>query len=208
MARYEKGHKDETRRHILDVASTQFRESGIAAVGLAGIMSEAGLTNGAFYTHFASKEELVREVLSEALNRREERHKANLENGVALEVTIRDYLSTRHRDHAGAGCPTAAMVAEIARHPKATREAFTGKMSDLIALMAEQIRQGSAEERRRKAIAIYSIMVGALQLSRAVNDRRLSDEILENAVKTAVAIANEHTDATPDRTPGSAADCR
>lgn len=191
MARYEKGHKDETRRHILDVASTQFRESGIAAVGLAGIMSEAGLTNGAFYTHFASKEELVREVLSEALNRREERHKANLENGVALEVTIRDYLSTRHRDHAGAGCPTAALVAEIARHPKATREAFTGKMSDLIALMAEQIRQGSAEERRRKAIAIYSIMVGALQLSRAVNDRRLSDEILENAVKTAVAIANE-----------------
>lgn len=191
MARYEKGHKDETRRHILDVASTQFRESGIAAVGLAGIMSEAGLTNGAFYTHFASKEELVREVLSEALNRREERHKANLENGVALEATIRDYLSTRHRDHAGAGCPTAALVAEIARHPKATREAFTEKMSDLIALMAEQIRQGSAEERRRKAIAIYAIMVGALQLSRAVNDRRLSDEILENAVKTAVAIANE-----------------
>lgn len=191
MARYEKGHKDETRRHILDVASTQFRESGIAAVGLAGIMSEAGLTNGAFYTHFASKEELVREVLSEALNRREERHKANLENGVALEATIRDYLSTRHRDHAGAGCPTAALVAEIARHPKATREAFTGKMSDLIALMAEQIRQGSAEERRRKAIAIYSIMVGALQLSRAVNDRRLSDEILENAVEAAVALANE-----------------
>lgn len=191
MARYEKGHKDETRRHILDVASTQFRESGIAAVGLAGIMSEAGLTNGAFYTHFASKEELVREVLSEALNRREERHKANLENGVALEATIRDYLSTRHRDHAGAGCPTAALVAEIARHPKATREAFTGKMSDLIALMAEQIRQGSAEERRRKAIAIYAIMVGALQLSRAVNDRRLSDEILENAVEAAVALANE-----------------
>lgn len=191
MARYEKGHKDETRRHILDVASTQFRESGIAAVGLAGIMSEAGLTNGAFYTHFASKEELVREVLSEALNRREERHKANLENGVALEATIRDYLSTRHRDHAGAGCPTAALVAEIARHPKATREAFTGKMSDLIALMAEQIRQGSAEERRRRAIAIYSIMVGALQLSRAVNDRRLSDEILENAVEAAVALANE-----------------
>lgn len=191
MARYEKGHKDETRRHILDVASTQFRESGIAAVGLAGIMSEAGLTNGAFYTHFASKEELVREVLNEALNRREERHRANLENGVALEATIRDYLSTRHRDHAGAGCPTAALVAEIARHPKATREAFTGKMSDLIALMAEQIRQGSTEERRRKAIAVYAIMVGALQLSRAVNDRRLSDEILENAVKTAVAIANE-----------------
>jgi TetR/AcrR family transcriptional regulator, transcriptional repressor for nem operon len=189
--RYEKGHKDETRRHILDVASAQFRESGIAAVGLAGIMSEAGLTNGAFYTHFASKEDLVREVLVDALTRREERHKANLENGVAVETVIRDYLSTRHRDRAGTGCPTAALVAEIARHPKATRDAFTGKVSDIIALMAEQIRQGTAEERRRKAITIYSTMVGALQLARAVNDKQLSDEILENAVEAAVTIANE-----------------
>jgi TetR/AcrR family transcriptional repressor of nem operon len=189
--RYEKGHKDETRRHILDVASAQFRESGIAAVGLAGIMSEAGLTNGAFYTHFASKEDLVREVLIDALTRREEKHKANLKNGVALETTIRDYLSTLHRDRAGTGCPIAALVAEIARHPKATRDAFTGKVSDIIALMAEQIRQGTLEERRRKAITIYSTMVGALQLARAINDRQLSDEILENAAEAAVTIANE-----------------
>lgn len=191
MARYDKGHKDETRRHILDVASAQFRESGIAAVGLAGIMSEAGLTNGAFYSHFASKEDLVREVLTDALTRREERHKANLENGVALETTIREYLSTRHRDRAGSGCPTAALVAEIARHPKATRDAFTGKVADIIVLMAEQIGLGNAKDRRRKAIMIYSTMVGALQLARAVNDRQLSDEILENAVEAAVALANE-----------------
>ncbi|MET4068136.1 TetR/AcrR family transcriptional repressor of nem operon [Bradyrhizobium sp. S3.2.6] len=189
--RYEKGHKDETRRHILDVASAQFRESGIAAVGLAGIMSEAGLTNGAFYSHFASKEDLVREVLTDALTRREERHKANLENGVALETTIRDYLSSRHRDRAGTGCPIAALVAEIARHPKATRDAFTGKVADIVVLMAEQIRLGTAKERRRKAITIYATMVGALQLARAVNDRPLSDEILENAVEAAVAVANE-----------------
>jgi AcrR family transcriptional regulator len=190
--RYDKGHKDETRRHILDVASAQFRESGIAAVGLAGIMSEAGLTNGAFYSHFASKEDLVREVLTDVLTRREERHKANLENGVALETTIRDYLSTRHRDRAGSGCPTAALVAEIARHPKATRDAFTAKVADIVALMAEQIRLGTAKDRRRKAITIYSTMVGALQLARAINDKPLSDEILENAVEAAVAIANEH----------------
>ncbi|MDH6256510.1 TetR/AcrR family transcriptional regulator [Bradyrhizobium sp. BR13661] len=189
--RYDKGHKDETRRHILDVASAQFRQSGIAAVGLAGIMSEAGLTNGAFYTHFASKEDLVRAVLVDALTKREERHKANLENGVAVETVIRDYLSTRHRDRAGSGCPTAALVAEIARHPKATRDAFTGKISDIVMLMAKQIRQGTAEERRRKAITIYSTMVGALQIARAVNDKQLSDEILQNALDAAVAIAND-----------------
>lgn len=153
-------------------------------------MSEAGLTNGAFYSHFASKEDLVREVLTDALTRREERHKANLENGIALETTIRDYLSARHRDRAATGCPAAALVAEIARHPKATRDAFTGKVADIIVLMAEQIRQGTAKERRRKATTIYATMIGALQLSRAVNDKQLSEEILDNTVEAAVAIAN------------------
>ncbi|OPY98749.1 TetR family transcriptional regulator [Bradyrhizobium sacchari] len=186
MARYDKGHRDATRRHILDVASEQFRESGIAAVGLAGIMSEAGLTNGAFYTHFESKEDLVRAVLLDALERRERRHKENLESGIALEATIRDYLSPRHRDRAGTGCPTAALVSEIARHPRATREAFTAKMSDIVSLMAEQLPQGSADDRRRRAMAIYAMMVGALQLSRAVSDRRLSEEILEDAVQAAI----------------------
>lgn len=189
MARYDKGHRDTTRRHILDVASTQFRESGIAAVGLAGIMAEAGLTNGAFYTHFASKEDLVRAVLLDALERREQRHRDNLENGVALETVIRDYLSPRHRDRAATGCPTAALVSEIARHPKATREAFTGKMSDILALMAAQMPEGTPAERRRRAIAAYATMVGALQLSRAVSDRQLSEEILENAVEAALALA-------------------
>lgn len=189
MARYDKGHRDTTRRHILDVASSQFRESGIAAVGLAGIMAEAGLTNGAFYTHFASKEDLVRAVLLDALERREQRHRDNLENGVALETVIRDYLSPKHRDRAATGCPTAALVSEIARHPKATREAFTDKMSDILALMAAQMPEGTPAERRRRAIAAYATMVGALQLSRAVSDRQLSQEILENAVEAALALA-------------------
>jgi hypothetical protein len=104
---------------------------------------------------------------------------------------IRDYLSSRHRDAAGSGCPTAALVAEIARHPKKTRDAFTGKISDIIPLMAAQIPHGTDEERRRKALAIYAMMVGALQLSRAVSDRKLSDEVLENAVDAALRLADE-----------------
>jgi len=189
--RYEKGHKETTRQHILDVASAQFRQNGVAAVGLAGIMAEAGLTNGAFYTHFESKEDLVRAVLLDALTRREEKHRANLQNSYGLESLIRDYLSARHRDGAGSGCPTAALVAEIARHPKKTRDAFTGKITDIIALTAAQLREGKPEQRRRKAFAIYATMVGALQLARAVNDRQLSDEILENAVDAALTLAGE-----------------
>jgi len=189
--RYEKGHKETTRRHILDVASAQFRENGVAAVGLAGIMAEAGLTNGAFYTHFESKEDLVRAVLLDALTRREEQHHANLQNSVRVESVIRDYLSARHRDGAGSGCPTAALVAEIARHPKKTRTAFTGRITDIIALMAAQLREGTPEQRRRNAVAIYATMVGALQLARAVDDEKLSDRILEDAVDAALKLAGE-----------------
>ena len=189
--RYEKGHRETTREHIIDVASAQFRQSGVAAVGLAGIMSAAGLTNGAFYTHFESKEDLVRAVLLKALGRREARLRDNLESGAGLEATIRDYLSARHRDGAGSGCPTAALVAEIARHPKQTRDAFTEKISEILDLLAAQIDRGSPAERRRKAIAVYGMMVGSLQLARAVNDRKLSDEILENAVDAALKLAGE-----------------
>jgi TetR/AcrR family transcriptional regulator, transcriptional repressor for nem operon len=188
--RYQKGHKDATRQRIIDVASGQFRENGVAAVGLAGIMTDAGLTNGAFYSHFQSKEELVQAVLSNVFRRREATLRTASEANVGLEATIRDYLSSRHRDRPSAGCPTAALVAEIARHPKPTRDAFTDRVSEFIALIATQVRDGSADARRRKAAAIYGMMVGTLQLARAVNDRRLSDEILESGVSAALALAD------------------
>ena len=187
--RYEKGHKDATRQRIIDVASRQFRGTGVAAVGLAGIMSGAGLTNGAFYTHFESKEDLVQAVLLKALDRREERLRTVASDNAGLEAMIRDYLSPRHRDRPGEGCPTAALVAEVARHPKTTRDAFTAKVSTFIELIATQIEAGSANQRRRNAVAIYGMIVGTLQLARAVNDKKLSDEILESGVTAALALA-------------------
>lgn len=189
--RYEKGHKDATRAHIIEVASAQFREHGVAAAGLAGIMSAAGLTNGAFYAHFDSKEDLVRAVLLDAFGQRQARLRANLESKVGLETTVRNYLSARHRDGAGDGCPTAALVAEIARHPKETRGAFTGKVSEIIDLLAAQIGKGTPAERRKRATAAYGMMVGSLQLARAVNDRKLSDEILDNATDAVLKLTGE-----------------
>ena len=189
--RYEKGHKETTRQHIIDVASRQFREGGVAAVGIAGIMSEAGLTNGAFYVHFESKEDLVRAVLSDALEQRTRGLQGNLERHQSLKESIRDYLSTRHRDHAGSGCPTAALVAEIARHPAQTQDVFAGNVERIIMLIAARLRGGPEAERRRKAMAIYGMMVGSLQMARAVNDPKLSGEILENALEGAITLAGE-----------------
>lgn len=187
--RYDKGHKHLTRQRIVESASRQFREDGVAAVGIAGVMTAAGLTNGAFYAHFKSKEDLVRAVLGNAMGKREATLRANSDRGAGLEATIRDYLCARHRDAPGRGCPTAALVGEIARHPKATRDAFTAKVSEFIDLMASQVRAGSAREQRANAVAIYGMMVGTLQLARAVNDKALSDEILESGVSVALALA-------------------
>jgi TetR/AcrR family transcriptional regulator, transcriptional repressor for nem operon len=188
--RYDKGHKDTTRRRIIDVASRQFREHGVAAVGLAGIMTDAGLTNGAFYAHFGSKEDLVREVLCSA-GKPNEMWQAATKSGAGLASTIRGYLSSAHRDNPGRGCPTSALVAEIARHPKATRDAFTGKVAGIIELIAGELNSRTERERRQKAVAVYGLMVGTLQLARAVNDKRLSEEILQSGAEQALALAGE-----------------
>ena len=188
--RYEKGHKDATRQRIIDVASRQFRQDGVAAVGLAGIMTDAGLTNGAFYTHFESKEDLVRAVLSNALGKRETTLRNAAESESGLEASIRDYLSPRHRDNPGGGCPTAALVAEIARRPAGDARCLHRPGLAIHRVDRGPARAGSPSERRRNAIAIYGMMVGTLQLARAVNDRQLSDEILENGVSAALALAN------------------
>ncbi|HXL33001.1 MAG TPA: TetR family transcriptional regulator [Bradyrhizobium sp.] len=188
--RYDKGHKDATRQRIIDVASRQFRERGVAAVGLAGIMTDAGLTNGAFYAHFASKEDLLREVLCNA-RKRNEMWQAATESGAGLVGTIRDYLSLGHRDNPGRGCPTSALVAEIARHPKAARDAFTDKLVGIIELIAARLDSGTQRERRRKAVALYGLMVGTLQFARAVNDKRLSEEILQSGAEQALALVGQ-----------------
>ncbi len=165
--RYEKGHKDATRQRIIDVASRQFREQGVAAVGLAGIMSDAGLTNGAFYAHFDSKEDLVRQVLSNA--QRNQMWQAVADSDAEVESAIRSYLSA----------------------PKPTRKAFTGKLANIIEMIAPRLGTGSERQRRRKAVAIYGLMVGTLQLARAVSDKRLSDEILQSGADEALALVGQ-----------------
>src|SRR4029077_13487943 len=121
--------------------------------------------------------------------RRDRGLQGNLERHESLKESVRDYLSVRHRDHTGSGCSTAAMVAEIGRHPQKTQEVFTDNVERIIELIAGRLRSGSAAERRRMAMAIYGMMVGSLQMARAVNDAKLSGEILENALEGALALA-------------------
>lgn len=188
--RYEKGHKETTRQHILDVASKQFRKGGIEAVGLAKVMKEASLTNGAFYAHFKSKEDLVREMLVAAFDAQLDRNSEALKHGLTLQDAIRDYLSPEKRDNSEDSCPAASLMAEVSRHPKATRKVFSEKVQKMLDLFSDQIKEDDPAKRKRKAIAIYAQLIGSLQLARVETDSKKSDLILRSGIEAALELAN------------------
>jgi TetR/AcrR family transcriptional regulator, transcriptional repressor for nem operon len=186
--RYEKGHREATRQHILQIASRRFRRDGVAAAGLAGVMKDAGLTNGAFYNHFDSKDDLVRETMILALDQRQDRLQPTSKSPGWIETLVRGYLSTSHRDNPATGCLESSLGGEIARMPRKTRSAFTDKAARFIDLIAENLGDPAPAQRRTKAIAIYATLIGTLQLSRCVTDKALSDEFLQSGVDAVLGL--------------------
>ena len=187
--RYAKGRKDETQRQLLEIASRRIREAGVEGSGIAAIMAEAKLTNGAFYAHFASKDDLVRRALMETLDRRIAVLDAAIEAGTGIAPIIRDYLSERHRDDPGRGCTMATLASDMHRAPRATQEAFAARNSAILDRFARLLPGGSEAERRSKAVTLYALMVGALQMARIVSEAEESRAILDTAATAALSIA-------------------
>ena len=188
--RYEKGRKDASRRRIMEVAAESFRRDGIAASGLAGIMSEAGLTNGAFYPHFRSKAELVRESVAEALDDQARKLQDAFAAG-GLEAVLALYLSPAHRDHPASGCVSAALLPELARQPSETRKLYAARFQTMVRQMASSL-PAQTKDPEGVALAVYATLIGALQLARAVKGTALSDRILAAGADAARALVQPH----------------
>ncbi len=194
--RYEKGRKDASRRRIMEVAAERFRSDGIAASGLAGIMSEAGLTNGAFYPHFQSKAELVRESVTSALEDQSHRLQDAFAAG-GLEAVLTAYLSAEHRDNPGGGCVSAALLPELARQPPETRNLYASHLLTVAHQMASSLppqTRDSARDPEGVALAIYATLIGTLQLARATQGTALSDRILAAGADAARALVQPRQD--------------
>lgn len=168
--------KQESRKRIVDTASRLFRERGIDRVGLAEVMKESGLTVGAFYRHFNSRDELVAQALADACSGPDTCGKT----ATALEDAIRRYLADAHRDDPGTGCPLATLVNDVARCDDATRQVYTQFVEQTLGRLAELVDAPSSDSRRALATLQLSAWVGAISLSRAVSDRGLSDQILSS----------------------------
>jgi TetR/AcrR family transcriptional regulator, transcriptional repressor for nem operon len=186
--RYSKDHKQATRQRIVEAAGRRLKQDGIDGAGVAALMSDAGLTNGAFYAHFASKEDLVANVLADQLRAQRHTFDAQPPDQAGLEAFIRSYLSPQHRDECADGCPSAALLEEIVRRPTATRQVFTDELMGVIDGIAARLDPTDLEAARTDALALFGLMVGTLQLARVLTDRSLSDQLLARGTETALKL--------------------
>jgi len=185
---HSRAEKMKTHKRIVKIASRRFREKGLAGVGIADLMKEAGLTVGGFYKHFDSRDALVAEAVSSAFGAWKRQVDAAASGGPAVSYAklVDDYLNEAHRDDPGTGCAFSALAEEIARSDKRTRALATEQIRNDVQLLADLLPRKDKDKNkaaaRSKAILTFSALVGAMALARAVSDKALSREILK-AVK-------------------------
>jgi TetR/AcrR family transcriptional repressor of nem operon len=168
---------------MFPIVAQLFRERGFEGIGVADLMKEAGLTHGGFYGHFSSKDDLIAEASARALTR----SLALLSNlperasGDPLSAIAGAYLTGKHRDDPGTGCLLAALGSDVSRQGLPVRRAVTDHMRSAVELLTRLVPGKAKAARRQKAISTYATLVGAMVIARAVDNRELSQEILEAA---------------------------
>jgi TetR/AcrR family transcriptional regulator, transcriptional repressor for nem operon len=184
--RLTKEQAEQNRQLIVETASRMFRLHGMENVTVADIMKESGFTHGGFYNHFESKDELAAEAIGSAFDVVASNLAEKLASGKhsqeSLSSFVAQYLSPPHRDSKSGGCPASALSVDAARSGKTIQTAFVNGIETYLDMIAAQLG-GDEQEARQQAMALFSGLVGAMILSRAVkkSDPRLSDELLSSA---------------------------
>lgn len=181
-----------TRQRIVETAARAYRRQGLAGIGLADVMKEAGLTHGGFYKHFASKDAMVAEAIAHALaetGRSLQAAVAKAPPGEGLKALVAAYLTPVHRDRPEHGCALAALAAEAGRGDEAVRQALADGFRQLAGLVAAQLPPEGSDAKARQAAgeALASALVGTLMLARAMPDRAASDALLQRAAEALLA---------------------
>jgi len=186
--RYGTEHKQATRQRIIETAGRRLKRDGIDGSGIATLMADAGLTNGAFYAHFASKEDLVATAVADQLREQRASFSERVPGRAGVEQYVREYLSVQHRDNPGDGCPSAALLDEIGRCTDATKRAYTDGLLAVLDDITTRMAPDDPPPARATTLSVFALMIGTLQLSRAVADTQLADEILEQGLQNALTL--------------------
>ena len=170
----------ENRERILKAASRLIRERGISGAGVDALTEAAGMTHGSLYSQFGSKERLVEEALRYAIAASGK----TTAGAPTLDRYISSYLASEHRDQPGQGCPLAALVCEMPRQGPGVRGTFTAGLQGMTRQIGDRMDPGlKPRQRDERALATIASLIGALVLARAVNDPKLSDDILRATKK-------------------------
>lgn len=187
MPRVSRQQAAENHAAVIEAASRLFKARGINGVSVPELMAEAGLTHGAFYGHFKSKEDLAAAACEHAFAEKKslyadirERHKGD--KRAALSEFVDRYTARSHRDQPGPGCPVAALADDTSREEfKALRKTFASGLEGMVAGVQAMIGGRGKSGRREEALADVALLVGALVLSRATKGQPISDEVLSAA---------------------------
>lgn len=178
--------KEATHERIVSVAARAIRRSGYGGTGVADIMKEAGLTHGAFYAHFASRDAMLAEAAGKACAESCAAVAdvvAKAPPGMVLQAMLAAYLSKEHVQRTEVGCPLAALGSETSRQAPEVRRVATGHIKEMVDLIARQSPDWGQPGAHERALVTLSTMVGSLLLARAVDDPALSDSLREAALK-------------------------
>jgi len=179
--------KEASHERIVQAASRAIRRSGYAGTGVADIMREAGLTHGAFYAHFESREAMLAEAADRAgaeANAVAASIAASVPPEQSLQAMMRMYLSKAHLASIEAGCPVSALCSEMPRQSPEVRRAATLRIKEMIDLVARLSPNWGAPSAHEHALVIVATMVGTLTLARAVDDTKLSDALCQAALES------------------------
>ncbi len=179
-----------TRVRIIKAAAAEFRRDGIAGVGLNDFMAAAGLTHGGFYRHFSSKDQLVKEALTAALDEQltgllQAKTETRADDALAAAVGV--YLSPSQRDDPANSCPLAMLGSELARCNEDTRRVVTDGFLRLAAIFAERQAGSPTPDTQLHGMVAVATMIGALMMSRVMTDTKLSDVLLAATKKAVLA---------------------
>ncbi|MDN8617381.1 TetR/AcrR family transcriptional regulator [Variovorax ginsengisoli] len=178
--------KEASHERIVSAAARAIRRSGYDGTGVADIMKEAGLTHGAFYAHFASREAMLTEAASRACADSAAvvaEVVASVPPEQALPSMLRTYLSREHLEQAETGCPLAALGSETSRQAPEVRRVTTRHVKEMIDLVARQSPDWGQPSAHERALVTIATMVGTLLLARAVDEPALSDSLCAAALK-------------------------
>ncbi len=173
-------------------AARVIRREGTRGASVRRMMAEAGLTIGGFYSHFPSKQQLIRDAFSTALGEFRLRFLSGIEGRRGrsfVEGFLRSYLTPEHRDHPENGCPFAALASELPRQEEVVRSRVSEEFERIIASFASRLDGRPAARAREQAIAVTALAVGALALSRSLVGSAGSDEVLAAALSASPRLA-------------------